>query len=96
VGYLLTRAWAWVVANPIETAALVLYLVANVVPRPHPEKLVGWRLLLWGSLDRLCFLSAKRVPGSFKALFGASPIVEPPPPPPARTEDSNSGTMVKP
>lgn len=91
----LAVAWAWVVAHPVIVWSAV-YVVLNVMPRPHPEGLTGWRLLLWGSIDRLCVFSAAKTPGAVKALFAATAGPAPAPPEPPRTEDSGSGTMVKP
>ncbi len=83
----LTIAWTWIVAHPIECIAIAAYVLANVLPRPSGAGLTGWRALLFGTLDRLCVLTAGRLPGVAKALFGPSPAVEPPPPDPPRTED---------
>ncbi|MFA6167009.1 MAG: hypothetical protein WC700_10350 [Gemmatimonadaceae bacterium] len=65
--------WSWIQQYPFETAAIVLYIVANVVPRPDASVMVGWRRSFWMTLDRLCLLTAGRVPGQLKGLFEASP-----------------------
>ena len=90
-----TILWTWIAAHPIECIAIAAYIVANVAPRPHPEALTGWRRTFWLIVDRLCLLTAGRLPGALKWLLSASPS-PPPPPDPPRTEDSGSGTMVKP
>lgn len=86
--YLLTQAWTWISAHPIECAAIILYLLANVLKRPAAAGLTGWRALLWGTLDRLCILTAGRLPGTAKALFGPSPAVESPAAPPDPPKES--------
>ena len=78
--------WTWIVAHPIECIALAVYVLANVLPRPKPAELTGWRATLWGTIDRLCVLTAGRLPGFWKALFAATPADEPPPADPPRTE----------
>jgi hypothetical protein len=49
--------------------SVVAYVIANAAPRPDPVSLTGWRKAFWGTIDRICFLTAARVPGVFKALF---------------------------
>jgi hypothetical protein len=67
------RAWVWVQANPWTLVAVVAYLIVNIAPRPHPDQSVGWKATLWLVLDRICVLTADRVPGKLKLIFAASP-----------------------
>ena len=72
----LETAMTWVQDNPWVTFAIVIYVVANVVPRPHHGKLDdGWRKGMWQIIDRLCWLTSDRVPGSLKLLLLDSPLV---------------------
>ena len=71
---------AWMYENPITTALVVVYLIANVAQRPHPQEMVGWKKTFWIIIDRLSFLSAAAVPGRLKLIFMASA------PAPAATE----------
>ena len=69
----------WARANWYVTLVVVLWVVANVAPRPHPESMTGWQKVLWTVIDRLCVLTADAVPGKLKWLFAPSP-----PPAPAQ------------
>jgi hypothetical protein len=64
----------WVKENPEAAAAIVIYLIANLAPRPDHSKLAGWRQKLWQIIDRLCLLTSHRVPGSLKFLLLDSPV----------------------
>lgn len=64
---------AWPLAHPAASAAVILWLIANVAPRPHPESMKGYQKAFWTLVDRLCVLEAESLPGSFKWLFAASP-----------------------
>lgn len=68
--------WAWIQANPIVFTAIVVYVIANLAPRPHPEKIVGWKKTFWEIIDGLCLLTAARVPGKIKWLLAGSPPIE--------------------
>jgi hypothetical protein len=63
----------WVAQNPIATLAIVVYVLVNVLPRPHPDDRTGTWRFIWGVLDRLSVLTAKGLPGSMKMLLKASP-----------------------
>lgn len=63
----------WMQANPWTTLAIVVYVVANLAPRPDPSQMKGWRKALWQIIDRLCLLTSHRVPGSLKFLLLDSP-----------------------
>lgn len=54
--------------------SVMVYLVANIVPRPSPEthKLTRGEEIFWGIVDRLCFLTSRGLPGSVKMIFSAS------------------------
>lgn len=78
--------WAWVQAHPVLVGLLLLGAVANLSPRPHPDKLTGWQKGFWLVIDRLCFLAAESVPGRFKMFFTPSQL------PPAAPPTSNTGT----
>lgn len=71
-------AWEWAVRNQALLFGL-LYCVLNVLKRPHPAALPPgpWRVL-WTIVDRLCVLTASRMPGSWKLLLALSPIPEEP------------------
>jgi hypothetical protein len=72
----LSLVYAWTLvhkATILGVISVVLWLIANYAPRPHPEDLVGWRKLLWTLVDRLCILTAADRPGAWKWLFLASP-----------------------
>lgn len=70
---------AWARANWYVTLVVVLWVVANVAPRPHPESMTGWQKVLWTVIDRLCVLTADAVPGKLKWLFAPSPSPAPAP-----------------
>jgi hypothetical protein len=72
----LHNLWVWAQANPWTVVAIVVYLVVNLAPRPHPEDSVGWKAKLWMILDRISVLTAERVPGKLKLIFAASPKVK--------------------
>jgi hypothetical protein len=63
----------WVRANWYVTLVVVLWIVANVAPRPHPETMTGFQKVLWTVVDRLCVLTADVVPGKLKWIFAPSP-----------------------
>jgi hypothetical protein len=63
----------WMKANPWTTTAVIVYVIANLAPRPDPEKMKGWQKALWQIIDRLCVLSSHKVPGSLKFLLLDSP-----------------------
>jgi hypothetical protein len=71
----MNAALAWIVANPITVTAVVVWLVANVAPRPNPTEMSSKWKVFWVVVDRLCFLTAGKLPGGFKMLFLASPAV---------------------
>jgi hypothetical protein len=63
----------WMQANPWTTLAIVVYVVANLAPRPDPAKMKGWQKALWQIIDRLCLLTSHKLPGSLKLLLLDSP-----------------------
>jgi hypothetical protein len=72
----LTALFTWALAHQallLGIVATVLWLIANVAPRPHPETCTGWKKALWGVIDRLCLLTAEKFPGVFKWILTASP-----------------------
>lgn len=52
----------WIRANPVETIAVVAYLIANFAPRPHPDDHTGWKRALWLIIDRICVITHDKVP----------------------------------
>jgi hypothetical protein len=64
---------AWAKANPELAVAIVAYLIANFWPRPDASKLTGASKAFWQILDRLCFLTATKVPGRLKLPLLDSP-----------------------
>lgn len=67
--------WAWAQANPVVFTAITVYVIANLMPRPHPEKMVGWKRTFWSIVDGLCLLTAAKVPGKLKWLLANSPTL---------------------
>lgn len=65
---------AWAKENPEVAAAIVIYLLANVAPRPDHDKLTGCRKVLWQIIDRLCVFTSHKVPGGLKFLLLDSPV----------------------
>jgi hypothetical protein len=63
----------WAKANPWTTVAIIVYVVANLAPRPHHSKMKGWQRALWQIIDRLCILTSHKLPGSLKLLLLDSP-----------------------
>lgn len=81
---------AWLQANWFVAGVVVLWLVANFAPRPHPDQMVGWRKAVWMLIDRACVLTAQDVPGKLKWIFAPSPsvpVVAPVVPPVATTDE---------
>jgi hypothetical protein len=69
----LNLMWAWIQANPVVFTAIAVYVIANLMPRPHPEKMTGWKRTFWSIVDGLCLLTAAKVPGNLKWLLANSP-----------------------
>jgi hypothetical protein len=65
-------------ANWLIVLAVVVGAIANLAPRPHPDELTGWKRTFWLVIDRLCFLTAAKIPGGWKWFFVPSPAPEPP------------------
>ena len=63
----------WAQANPVTFVAIAVYVIANLMPRPHPEHLTGWKRTFWAIIDGLCVLTAGKVPGRLKWLLANSP-----------------------
>jgi hypothetical protein len=63
----------WAKANPWVATAIVVYVIANVAPRPDPGKMSGWQRAFWLIVDRLCILTHDRLPGGLKMLLLDSP-----------------------
>lgn len=63
----------WMKANPWVTTAIVVYVIANLAPRPDPKDMTGWQKAFWQIVDRLCVLTAGKLPGSLKFLLLDSP-----------------------
>ena len=72
----MNHLWAWAISNQEIVFFLVLGVVANLSPRPHPDNTIGWQKTFWTVIDRLCILTAERVPGKWKWLLVPSPSVE--------------------
>ncbi len=70
---LLWSLWAWLYLHWVIVLAVAAWLVVNVVPRPHPDQLVGWKRIAWKVVDLLCFLTAAKLPGALKWPATASP-----------------------
>lgn len=67
----------WIRANPWTTVAIVVYVLANVAPRPQHQKLTGAQKAFWLFVDRLCILTSGRLPGVLKMLLLDSPVLAP-------------------
>lgn len=67
----------WARANWYVSLVVVLWIVANVAPRPHPETMTGFQKTLWTVIDRLCVLTADALPGKLKWIFAPSPSPAP-------------------
>jgi hypothetical protein len=63
----------WMKANPWITTAIVVYVIANLAPRPDPSKMTGWQKSFWQIIDRLCVLTADKLPGTVKLLLLDTP-----------------------
>lgn len=63
----------WMKVNPWVTTAIVVYVIANLAPRPDPKTLTGGHKVLWQIIDRLCLLTADKLPGTLKMLLLDSP-----------------------
>jgi hypothetical protein len=68
-----TTVIVWCSTNPESSAAIFLWVLANVAPRPHHGHLTGYKRVVWKTIDRLCVLTDHALPGRFKMLFAASP-----------------------
>jgi hypothetical protein len=64
---------AWMKANPWVTTAIVVYVLANLAPRPDPSKMTGWQKAFWQIIDRLCVLTHDKLPGTVKMLLLDTP-----------------------
>jgi hypothetical protein len=67
----------WAKANPWVTTAIVVYVIANLAPRPDPSKMTGWQRAFWQIVDRLCVLTHDKLPGGLKMLLLDSPPIKP-------------------
>lgn len=68
------KTWlAWGMANPVIVLAVVVWIVANVMVRPHPDQMTGWKKVLWTAVDRVSILTADKLPGALKLPLVASP-----------------------
>jgi hypothetical protein len=72
----MNHLWSWAVTNQEIVFFLVLGIVVNLAPRPHPDNVTGWQKAFWTVTDRLCVLTAERVPGKVKWLLLPSPSAE--------------------
>jgi len=91
----LSNAWLWVQANPWTTTAIVVYLIVNLAPRPHPEQREGWAKTFWTIVDRLSVLTAGSVPGKLKMIFSDSPADGPKAPTAKSTADAVAKAKAK-
>lgn len=66
--------FAWIMSDPAYAIAITVWVFANVAPRPNPRKLKGAQRVLWTLVDRMCILTAERLPGRFKWLLAGSPV----------------------
>ena len=66
----------WMKANPVVTTAIVVYVIANLAPRPDPSKMTGWQRAFWLIIDRLCILTHDKLPGTLKMLLLDSPPIK--------------------
>ena len=71
---LLWSLWAWLYLHWVVVVAVLVWIVVNVIPRPHPETLTGWKRVVWRIVDAICLLTAAKLPGGLKW-----PIVQSPP-----------------
>ncbi len=67
----------WMKANPWVSTAIVVYVIANLAPRPDPSKMTGWQKAFWQIVDRLCVLTHDKLPGGLKLLLLDSPPIKP-------------------
>lgn len=65
--------WTWAETHRMVVLAVIVWIIANVIPRPHPEDLTGWKKTFWMLVDRLCVLTAQEMPGRVKWFFSLSP-----------------------
>jgi hypothetical protein len=73
MGYL-QAVWAWA-GEHYTLLAAVVWVIANVAPRPAPRPDQNrWVRLFWQLVDRACVLTADRVPGRVKWLLAATPL----------------------
>lgn len=77
---ILFAIWSWVVTHPIVVLSVIVWVIASVAPRPHPAASTGWKKLFWLVLDRVCFLTAGKVPGALKMVLYPSPVPATPDP----------------
>lgn len=88
----LLKSWlAWGMANPLIVLAVVVWIVANVMVRPHPDAMVGWKKIFWTAVDRVSILTADKLPGVLKLPLVASPPPAPPVPAPVVVEPPKDG-----
>jgi hypothetical protein len=64
--------WAWAEANRLVLLTVIVWVIANVAPRPHPDDTSGWKKTFWMVIDRLCVLTAEELPGRLKWLLAPS------------------------
>lgn len=66
----------WANAHPLVVVAVLVYVIANIAPRPAPTaeqpRIVR---LFWLLVDRTSVLTAEAVPGKLKWLLAPSPVL---------------------
>lgn len=66
--------WAWIWAHRVVLGSIIVWLIANVAPRPNPSDVEPrWQRIFWAIIDRLSVLTAEGVPGRVKWLLAPSP-----------------------
>lgn len=92
---LIQQWWAWALANPKTSGPIalgfVLWAILNVMKRPNPAELTGWKKLFWLVVDRLVVLEGALLGGGWKWLLVASTY-----PTPAAAEQDPKAPMPPP
>lgn len=56
----------WCLENWFTTLSVLVYVIANVVPRPSGASHSGAGKVFWEIIDRLCVLTSHGLPGTLK------------------------------
>ncbi len=66
----------WAKDNYLIVIFAFVYAIANFYPRPHPDTMVGFQKKFWQIIDRLCILTAEKMPGNLKFILLDSPEIK--------------------